>query len=58
MEAVAEMVETEGQAAIVRDLQVGYAQGWLYGRPTAEPVIPRIPAPAPARRKGEVVGWG
>lgn len=57
MESVAEMVETEGQATIVRNLQVGYAQGWLYGRPTAEPIAPRA-ATAASRRVGEVAGWG
>ncbi|MFN3559423.1 MAG: EAL domain-containing protein [Brevundimonas sp.] len=57
MQTVAEMVETEGQAALIRDLQVGYAQGWLYGKPTAEPVVPRGGA-ATSRRVGEVVGWG
>lgn len=53
---VAEMVETEGQAEIMKALGVDYGQGWLFGRPTETPVIT---APvASARRKGEVVGWG
>lgn len=58
MQSVAEMVETEGQAAIVRDLGVSYAQGWLFGKPTAEPVAPRSAGTGTTRRVGEVVGWG
>jgi EAL domain-containing protein (putative c-di-GMP-specific phosphodiesterase class I) len=57
MQSVAEMVETEGQATIIRDLGVGYAQGWLYGKPTAEPVVQRPAAAGTTRRLGEVVGW-
>lgn len=53
---VAEMVETEGQAAAMKALGVDFGQGWLYGRPTETPVI-AAPVGA-ARRKGEVVGWG
>jgi len=53
---VAEMVETEGQAAIMKTLGVDFGQGWLFGRPTETPVV-AAPA-ASARRKGEVVGWG
>jgi EAL domain-containing protein (putative c-di-GMP-specific phosphodiesterase class I) len=30
---LAEGVETEGQASILKDLGVDLAQGWLYGRP-------------------------
>jgi len=53
---VAEMVETEGQAAAIKSLGVDFGQGWLFGRPTETPVAA---APAtPARRKGEVAGWG
>lgn len=57
MQSVAEMVETEGQATIIRDLGVGYAQGWLYGKPTAEPIVQRPAAAGTTRRLGEVVGW-
>lgn len=53
---VAEMVETEGQAAAMKTLGVDFGQGWLFGRPTETPAV-AAPA-ASARRKGEVVGWG
>jgi EAL domain-containing protein (putative c-di-GMP-specific phosphodiesterase class I) len=58
MKTVAEMIETDAQADIMRELKVTYGQGWLFGRPTAEPVMPRAQAPALSRRRGEVVGWG
>ncbi|MBA4803296.1 MAG: EAL domain-containing protein [Brevundimonas sp.] len=46
LESIAEMVETEDQARVVRELGVTHGQGWLFGRPEAEP----RPAPAPAAR--------
>lgn len=56
---VAEMIETEDQAAALRDLGVTFGQGWLFGRPTAEPTAPRATTPTfGARRVGEVAGWG
>jgi EAL domain-containing protein (putative c-di-GMP-specific phosphodiesterase class I) len=57
MTTIAEMVETEEQAAAVRALGVGFGQGWLFGRPAAEPVT-AAPQAAPARRVGAVAGWG
>ena len=57
MPTVVEMIETEEQAALVRDLGVDFGQGWLFGRPTAEPLVPIIPRAA-ARRLGAVTGWG
>ena len=58
MSTIAEMIETEDQAAAVRAVGVGYGQGWLFGRPAPEPSI-TIPAqPVAARRKGAVAGWG
>jgi EAL domain-containing protein (putative c-di-GMP-specific phosphodiesterase class I) len=37
---LAEGVETEGQASILRDLGVDLAQGWLYGRPFPASELP------------------
>ena len=57
MKTVVEMVETEEQAAVVRGLGVNFGQGWLFGRPTAEPAVP-VAQPVAARRLGAVAGWG
>lgn len=56
MTTIAEMVENEAQAKAVTALKVTHGQGWLFGRPTNEPVLAAGPT-APARRLGEVVGW-
>lgn len=57
MTTIAEMIETEEQATAIRDLGVGYGQGWLFGRPAAEPVI-AAPQPVAVRRRGVVASWG
>ena len=36
-QAVAERVETEAQAALMRELGVAFGQGYLFGRPGALP---------------------
>jgi EAL domain-containing protein (putative c-di-GMP-specific phosphodiesterase class I) len=53
---VAEMVETQAAADILRDLGVDYGQGYLFGRPAPEPVYAK-PTPRTARRVGAVETW-
>ncbi len=59
---VAEMVETQAVEDLLRRSGVDYAQGWLYGQPTAEPEFPDKAAssssPASSRRRGAVESWG
>jgi EAL domain-containing protein (putative c-di-GMP-specific phosphodiesterase class I) len=59
---VAEMVETEETAEMLRKIGVDYGQGFLFGRPSPEPKpapIRRAPVTAvAARRAGTVSGWG
>ena len=56
---IAEMIETEAQADAVRALGIDMGQGYLFGRPSAEPVMPvPVPATPVRRRQGEVTGWG
>jgi EAL domain-containing protein (putative c-di-GMP-specific phosphodiesterase class I) len=45
---VAECVETEEEAALLREVGVGYLQGYHFGRPTVERAW--MSAPGPARR--------
>jgi len=54
---VAEMVESQGAADILRGIGVDYGQGYHFGRPTAEPIYER-PAPVVARRVGARESWG
>lgn len=54
---IAEMIETEDAAVLLRDLGVDRGQGWLFGRAEAEPRT-SAPAVSPARRMGAVEAWG
>lgn len=56
MSTIAEMIETEEQAAAIRAVAVGYGQGWLFGRPAPEPTS-SVPQPVAVRRQGLVTGW-
>jgi EAL domain-containing protein (putative c-di-GMP-specific phosphodiesterase class I)/PAS domain-containing protein len=38
-ETIAEMVETEAEAALMRSIGVGFGQGWLFGRPGPLPAM-------------------
>ena len=57
---VAEMVETSDVEDVVRKSGVDFAQGWLYGRPAAQPEWPdtrEAAAPLPVRRAGTRDDW-
>ncbi|MNR41687.1 EAL domain protein [compost metagenome] len=56
MTTIAEMIETEEAAQALQTLGVGYGQGWLFGRPEAEPVT-IAPSSPRARRQGVIDGW-
>jgi EAL domain-containing protein (putative c-di-GMP-specific phosphodiesterase class I) len=56
---VAEMVETQAVADMLARSGVDFAQGWLYGQPTAEPATSiRGAGPPASRRRGAVEQWG
>jgi EAL domain-containing protein (putative c-di-GMP-specific phosphodiesterase class I) len=58
VETIAEMIETQGVADVLRDLGVDQGQGWLFGKAEAEPRTVRAPEATSARRVGALVGWG
>lgn len=57
LEIIAEMIETESLAKALQGLGVQYGQGWLFGRPEAEPRT-QLASATPARRRGAVEAWG
>lgn len=57
LEIIAEMIETESLAKALQGLGVQYGQGWLFGRPEAEPRT-QLASATPIRRRGAVEAWG
>lgn len=59
VETIAEMIETQGCADILKDIGVDQGQGWLFGKAEAEPRTHlAVHEPVFARRVGAVAGWG
>ena len=54
---IGEMIETEAIEAAARAAGVDYGQGWLYGKPAAEPTPPPLRTHISQRRKGAVESW-
>lgn len=57
IDTIAEMIETQAVADILRKLGVDHGQGWLFGKAEAEPRT-QLQAVEPSRRRGAVAGWG
>lgn len=55
---IAEMIETEAAANIIKGLGVTHGQGWLYGRAEPEPQTVLAQPASSVRRKGVVEAWG
>ena len=59
VDTIAEMIETQAAADILRDIGVDQGQGWLFGKAEAEPRTHlALHEPAAARRVGAVASWG
>jgi EAL domain-containing protein (putative c-di-GMP-specific phosphodiesterase class I) len=48
-ETIAEMIETEADAALMRKLGISLGQGWLFGKPGPLPVAKAKAQSKPAR---------
>jgi EAL domain-containing protein (putative c-di-GMP-specific phosphodiesterase class I) len=57
---IAEMIETKEQSALLKSLGADYGQGWLFGKPAPEIVMPkkRRAASLNIKRQGFKTGWG
>jgi EAL domain-containing protein (putative c-di-GMP-specific phosphodiesterase class I) len=54
---IGEMIETEAIEEAARLAGVDCGQGWLYGKPAAEPTPPPLRSQISQRRKGVVESW-
>jgi EAL domain-containing protein (putative c-di-GMP-specific phosphodiesterase class I) len=58
VETIAEMIETQACADILKDIGVDLGQGWLFGKAEAEPRTHLAASEPVARRVGAVASWG
>lgn len=58
IKTIAEMIETNDQAAALRAIGVEYGQGYLFGKPGATAQLPPATVARIARRRGSQESWG
>lgn len=58
VETIAEMIETQAAADILKEIGVDLGQGWLFGKAEAEPRTHLAANEPVARRMGAVSSWG